>query len=175
MAVKLPQKLKNCAICGKMFVSMRGEKLCRDCMIKEEEKERAVLDYVREHQGCAISDVMEAMGVSDKFIKAMISKGLFANVERSDLFYPCQSCGKPIRNGTYCSDCLSKLRNETKKMADQMAIKMGISNKPISKMSTIEKLNAQAEREFQIENRSSRRGTYETIVSKRDNRIIGKR
>ena len=118
---------------------------------------------------------MEAMGVSDKFIKNMIAKGLFANVERGDLFYPCQSCGKPIRNGTYCSDCLSKLRNETKKMADQMAIRMGISNKPLSKMTTIEKLNAQAEREFEIENKSNKRGTYETIVSKRENRIIGKR
>ena len=175
MAIKMQQKLKNCANCGRMFVATRGENLCRDCMIKEEEKEREVLDYVREHQGCPISDVMEAMGVTDKFIKGMISKGLFANVERSDLYYPCQSCGKPIRNGTYCSDCLSRLRNETKKMADQMAIKLGISDKPISKMSTIEKLDAQAAREFAIENRAAKRSTYETIVSKRDNRTVGRR
>ena len=176
MAIKTPQKLKNCAVCGKMFVSTRGEKLCRDCMIKEEEKERMVLDYVREHQGCAISEVIEALGVTDKFVKNMIAKGLFANVERNDLYYPCQSCGKPIRNGTYCSDCLSRLRTETKKMADQMAIRMGISNKPISKMSTIEKLDAQAAREFEIEkSRSNRRGTYETVVSRRENRTIGKR
>ena len=176
MAIKTPQKLKNCAVCGKMFVSTRGEKLCRDCMIKEEEKERMVLDYVREHQGCAISEVIEVLGVTDKFVKNMIAKGLFANVERNDLYYPCQSCGKPIRNGTYCSDCLSRLRTETKKMADQMAIRMGISNKPISKMSTIEKLDAQAAREFEIEkSRSNRRGTYETVVSRRENRTIGKR
>ena len=176
MAIKLPQKLKNCAVCGKMFVATRGEKLCKDCMIKEEEKELLVLDYVREHQGCSISEVIEAMGVTDKFIKNMIAKGLFANVERNDLYYPCQSCGKPIRNGTYCSDCLSRLRTETKKMADQMAIRMGISNKPISQMSTIEKLDAQAAKELEIEkSRSKRRGTYETIIGKRDNRTIGRR
>ena len=176
MAMKLPQKLKNCSSCGKMFVATRGEKLCRDCMIKEEEKESLVLDYVREHQGCQIAEVMEALGVTDKFIKNMIAKGLFANVERHDLYYPCQSCGKPIRNGTYCSDCLSRLRNETKKMADQMAIKMGISDKPISQMSTIEKLNAQAEKELEIEkSRNKRRGTYETVVSRRENRTIGRR
>ena len=176
MAMKLPQKLKNCSSCGKMFVATRGEKLCRDCMIKEEEKESLVLDYVREHQGCQIAEVMEALGVTDKFIKNMIAKGLFANVERHDLYYPCQSCGKPIRNGTYCSDCLSRLRSETKKMADQMAIKMGISDKPISQMSTIEKLNAQAEKELEIEkSRNKRRGTYETVVSRRENRTIGRR
>ena len=176
MALNIPKKLKNCAACGKMFVANRGEKLCRDCMIKEEEKEREILDYVREHQGCSISEVMEEFGVTEKFVKNMISKGLFANIDRSDMFYPCQSCGKPIKNGTYCSDCLSKLRSETKKMADQMAIKMGISNKPISQMSTIERLNAQAEQELEIEkSRNKRRGTYETIISKRENRTIGKR
>lgn len=174
MALKIPNKLKNCANCGKMFVSSRGEKICRDCSIKEEEKELAVLDYVREHQGCVISEVMEAMGVTDRFIKNMISKGLFANVERTDLYYPCQSCGKPIRNGTYCSDCLSKLRNETKKMADQMSIKLGLSDKPISQMSTIERLNMQAEREFARENNvKSQKSMYERIVGKRDNRNVG--
>ena len=176
MAIKMQQKLKNCANCGRMFVATRGENLCRDCMIKEEEKERAVLDYVREHQGCPIQEVIEAMGVTDKFIKNMINKGLFANVDRTDFFYPCQACGKPIKNGTYCSDCLSRLRSETKRMADQMAVRVGLQTKPASKLTTIEKLNLQVERELEIENsrKSSRRGTYETIVSKRDGRTIGK-
>ncbi len=176
MALNIPKKLKNCAACGKMFVSNRGEKLCRECIIKEEEKEREILDYVRENQGCSISEVMEEFGVTEKFVKNMINKGLFANVDRGDMFYPCQSCGKPIKNGTYCSDCLSKLRTETKKMADQMAIKMGISNKPMSQMSTIERLNAQAEKELEVEkSRNKRRGTYETIINKRENRTIGKK
>ena len=176
MALKIPQKLKNCSNCGRMFVSTRGENLCRDCMIKEEEKEREVLDYVREHQGCSIQEVIEAMGVTDKFIKNMINKGLFANVERTDFFYPCAACGKPIKNGTYCSDCLSRLRSETKRMAEQMAVRIGMQTKPISQLSTIERLNLQAEKEVEIENsrKSSRRGTYETIVSKRDGRTIGK-
>ena len=176
MAIKMQQKLKNCANCGKMFVSSRGEHLCRDCMIKEEEKEREVLDYVREHQGCPIQEVIEAMGVTDKFIKNMINKGLFANIDRTDFFYPCSSCGKPIRNGTYCSDCLSRLRSETKRMADQMAVRIGTKTKPMSQLSTIERLNLQVERELEIENsrKASKRSTYETIVSKRDGRIVGK-
>lgn len=175
MAFKIPQKLKNCASCGRMFVSTRNETLCRDCTAKQEEKELEVLDYVREHQGCSISEVMEAMGVTDKFIKNMINKGMFANFERTDFFYPCAACGKPIKNGTYCSDCLSRLRQETKRMADQMAVKIGVQSKPMSQLSTIEKLNLQAEKEVEIENtKKSRRSTYETIVSKRDGRIIGK-
>ena len=60
-------------------------------------------------------------------------------------------------------------------MADQMAVKIGVQSKPMSQLSTIEKLNLQAEKEVEIENtKKSRRSTYETIVSKRDGRIIGK-
>ena len=73
MALKMQQKLKNCAQCGKIFTSTRGETLCRDCQIKLEEKEREVLDYVREHQGCTIAEVVEAMEVTEKFIKNMIN------------------------------------------------------------------------------------------------------
>ena len=175
MALKIPQKLKNCSSCGKMFVATRGETLCRDCMMKEEEKERAVLDYVREHQGCPMAEVIEAMGVTDKFIKNMINKGLFANIDRNDFFYPCASCGKPIRNGTYCRDCLTRLRSETKRMADQMAVRIGLQTKPMSQLSTIERLDLQAQKEFDIESsRKSKKSLYETIVSKRDNRNVAR-
>ena len=181
MALKMQKKLKNCAQCGKVFSSIRGENLCRDCTIKQEEKEREVLDFVRENQGCSISEVVEAMGVTEKFIKNMINKGMFANVQRTDFFYPCAACGKPIKNGTYCSDCLSRLRNETKKMADQMAVRMGLQQnnekpaKKLSELSTLEKLDLQAKKELEIENQKrSRRSMYEAIVSKRDGRIVGK-
>ena len=179
MALKnMTQKIKNCAQCGRIFAPLRNEVLCRDCRIKEEEKQQEVLEYVRDHQGSTIKEVMEALGVTDKFIKQMIKEGLFVNIEREDFYYPCKVCGKPIRNGTYCSDCLSKLRNETKKMAEHMALKVttkdGEKRKPISQMSTIEKLNAQAERELERENRSFSRGMYADIVSRNDKRTIGK-
>ncbi|MBR1728241.1 MAG: hypothetical protein IJ728_01770 [Selenomonadaceae bacterium] len=182
MALKLPKKLKNCSACGKLFSAIRNETLCRDCLIKEEEKEREVLDYVREHQGCSIAEVIEAMGVTDKFIRNMISKGLFANIERDDFYYPCQACGKPIKNGTYCSDCLSRLRNETKRMADQMAVRIsaasnqgkGTKTKKISELSTIEKLNLQVEKELEVEQSRTKRSMYERIVNERTGRTVGK-
>ena len=180
MALKLKNKIKNCSNCGKIFAPLRNETLCRDCMREQEEKEIAVLDYVRENQGCLINEVMKAMGVTEKFIRNMINKGLFANIDRKDFYYPCAVCGKPIKNGTYCSDCLSKLRKETQKMAQEMAVRTGLQSqaptKPAKDLTTIEKLNIQAEKEIEKENAARRRrGTYETIVNQRDGRIIGKR
>ena len=164
---KLP-KLKNCAQCGKVFSPIRGEKLCRDCRIKEEEKEREVLQYVRDNPGVSIKEVCDALNVPEKFIKQMASQGMFASFKLGEnFFYPCVSCGRPINRGTYCSDCLQKLRVETKKAAEQMNIRL----REEKKMSTIERLDALAEKEFQRENRVIKRhfsrGMYKDIVNSR--------
>ena len=97
-------------------------------------------------------EVMEQTGASDKMLKRMLNEGLFANITQSgDFFYPCVNCGRPINKGTYCSDCLANLRRETKKVAEAMNIRI----KEKKGMSTIQKLDAEAEREYERE-----RSTY---------------
>ena len=183
MALKKKQKLKNCSNCGKLFIQTHGEKLCRECTIQEEEKQREIMDYIHDHQGCSITEVMTNLNVSKKLVNNMINKGFFGNLKRSRASYTCQSCGKPINIGnTYCRECLRQLRNQTKKIAEQREIRMSISNninnrveKPIS---TIDKINAQVERELEIirEQRkksstaSSKRSLYEAIMNQRGNR-----
>ena len=161
-------KLKNCQQCGKIFSPIRNEKICRDCMIKQEEQEFKILQYVRDNPGITMKDLAVAMSVPDKFIKRMASEGLFANVKLNEsFFYPCVKCGRPINRGTYCTDCLKTLRRETKKVAEQMHIRIKEENN----MSTIERLNALAEREFERENRVIKRhfsrGMYDDIVTSR--------
>ena len=161
-------KLKNCAQCGRIFSPMRGEKICRDCRIKEEEKERQVIQYVRDNPGITIKEVCDALGVSEKFIKQMASQGLFASFKLDEnFFYPCVSCGRPINRGTYCADCIKTLRAETKRAAEQMNLRI----RETKNMSTIERLDALAEKEFQRENkvikRHFSRGMYKDIVDSR--------
>lgn len=146
----IQKKLKNCSQCGRIFTPVRGEKLCRDCRIKEEELERQVLSYVRDNPGVSIKEAMEATGVSEKIIKRMAREGLFVNIsEAGNFFYPCMGCGKPINHGTYCTDCLNRLRTETKKASEAMHIRV----REDRKMSTIERLNAAAQNEFERENK----------------------
>ena len=167
MALKV--KLKNCAKCGRIFSPVRNEKLCRDCKIAEEEKEREVLQYVRENPGVSMAKAAEAVGVDEDFIKRMSREGFFVNAGLNEnFFYPCVRCGRPIRTGTYCADCLKSLRQETKRAAEAMHIRA----KETEKMSTIERLNKLAENEFERENRVIRRhfsrGMYEDLVKSRN-------
>ena len=161
-------KLKNCAKCGKLYSPMQNEKLCRDCRIKEEEKEREVLQYVRDNPGVTMREAANAVGVAEKFVRQMAMQGMFVNLTSSEnFFYPCVKCGRPINRGTYCVDCLKDLRQETKKVAEAMHLRL----KEDRKMSTIERLDALAEREFERENkvikRHFSRGMYKDILSSR--------
>lgn len=166
---KMP-KLKNCIQCGKIFYPTRGEKLCRDCLQKEQDLEIQVMQYIRDNPNISAKEVMEATGASDKLIQKMAREGMFVNTASGnsiDFFYPCVGCGRPIRTGTYCTDCLARLRNETKKVAEAMHIRI----REDKKMSTIERLNALAEREFEKENqvvkRHFSRGMYEDLADSR--------
>ncbi len=168
MALKFQGKMRNCSQCGKIFVPVRNEKICRDCTIKEKEKETEIIQYVRDNPGTSMKEVMEATGATDKMMKRMVQEGLFQNLNQAaDFFYPCVNCGRPINKGTYCADCLSNLRRETKKVAEAMHIRI----KEDAKMSTIDRLNALAEREFEKENKVVKRhfsgGMYKDIVDSR--------
>ena len=174
------QKLKNCSNCGKLFIQIHAEKLCRECTIQEEEKQREIMDYIHDHQGCSITEVIENLNVSKKLINNMINKGFFGNLKRSRSSYTCQSCGKPINVGnTYCRECLKRLRSETKKMAEQNAFKTNMVNKsqkPNTALSTIERIDAQIEKELKViaEDRkrkfAAKRSIYEAIMNQIGNR-----
>ena len=147
-------KIRNCSKCGKIFTAMDGEKVCRDCVQKEKDFEEKVVTCIRENPGSSLREVMQATGATDKMMKRMIKDGIFsapAAVQDGRSTYPCMKCGRPITNGTYCMDCLSRLRAQTKKAAEAMQIRI----KEDPKMSTIERLDRLAEKEFERENRLS--------------------
>lgn len=147
-------KIRNCTKCGKIFASLHGERVCKDCIQKEKEFEEEVIKYIRDNPGSSVKDVMEATGATEKMMKRMMQDGIFSNAavkHEEGATYPCMSCGRPITSGTYCMDCLSRLRDQTRKAAEAMQIRI----KEDKKMSTIERLDKMAEREFERENRMS--------------------
>lgn len=101
-------KLKNCSICGKIFMS-NGEKICPNCMKDQEDMELVVVEYVRDHPKCKIPEIMEATGAQEFLIRRLIDEGRFVQAG-VNFSYPCQKCGKPIITGKYCEDCLKEMQ-----------------------------------------------------------------
>ena len=104
-------KMKNCSSCGKVFIAINNSRVCSDCREKEEQWEKEIIEYVREHPKSQIPEIVEATGVQEPIIRRMIREGRFlsSNVE---LFYPCEKCGSPIQKGQYCDKCQKEMREE---------------------------------------------------------------
>ena len=86
-------KLRNCSQCGKLFMS-NGEKICPNCVQAQADLELVVVDYVRDHPKCKITEIMEETGAPESLIRRLIEEGRFEQVGVS-LNYPCKK---------FCSD-----------------------------------------------------------------------
>ena len=104
-------KMKNCSSCGKVFISINNSRICMDCREKEEQWEKEVVTYVRDHPKSQISEIVEATGVQEPIIRRMIREGRFVSTG-AELFYPCEKCGSPIQRGQYCEKCQKELRDD---------------------------------------------------------------
>ncbi|SDP28716.1 flagellar protein [Selenomonas ruminantium] len=108
-------KIKNCPVCGKLF-SDTGHGCCMDCYDKILEKEREVVNYVRDHRGAKIPEICEATGAPSGMVKKMIREGRFEQIGVK-MTYPCEKCGAPIFSGKICQSCEEAARAELQKQA----------------------------------------------------------
>ena len=151
----VPDNLRNCKHCGKVFIVAGDDLLCPDCLKQEEHIRTRVMDYVRDNPGVTIEQALQATGVPDRVLKRMILEGKFTTDSENPIAKTirkvCAICGKPIEGaGIYCRRCTSRMVHESKHVANQSIDR--ISNKKVGDMSIIDRLNAQAAREFEIEN-----------------------
>ena len=104
-------KMKNCSSCGKVFVSINNARICMDCREKEEQWERTIVEFVRDHPKSTIAEIVGATGVQEPVIRRMIREGRFVSTG-IELYYPCEKCGSPIDKGQYCDKCQKEMRDE---------------------------------------------------------------
>lgn len=162
--------LKNCVKCGKIFVPVGPERYCADCRRKQEDQEREISRYVRDHPGVSIETAAEALDAPKRLVKRMAFQGKFSAGTGKAFAHSCLNCGRTITQGTYCADCLEKLRNESKKLGALMELRSRRGER--DKKTTIEKLNAKAQQEFEMENSKPKnrfsKGLRERIVGDKD-------
>ncbi|NMD69117.1 flagellar protein [Bacillus sp. DNRA2] len=100
--------LGNCPKCGKLYLKVR--KICDACFEKQEEDFRKVSSYLWDHPGCSMKELSEGTDVSTSQIRQFIMENRILIGQFSNLSYPCDSCGKPIKHGRTCPSCLKNVR-----------------------------------------------------------------
>ena len=116
----MAERPRNCIRCGKLFVPMNREKICRNCKDAEREMENTVMEFVRNNPKSKIPEISEGTGAPETLIRRMVEEGRF---DRSDMkfYYPCKKCGKDILVGQYCEDCLNSMQENLQSVQEKMA------------------------------------------------------
>ncbi|MBQ9480059.1 MAG: hypothetical protein IJU71_10965, partial [Selenomonadaceae bacterium] len=95
----IPDNLRNCKTCGKVFIVRGDESLCPDCLKKEAAARNLVMDYVRDNPGVSLEKAIEETGVPDRLLKRMVLEGLFSDAKDrvvTKASRVCAICGAPV-------------------------------------------------------------------------------
>lgn len=108
-------ELRNCPICGKIFIKV-VRNICPDCLDQEEREYEEVRKYLKDAPGASVSEVSEVTGVSeDRVLKWMREGRLDVALTVGGL--TCRSCGAPITAGNLCVRCAHELAARIKSMS----------------------------------------------------------
>ncbi|AIQ65890.1 flagellar protein [Paenibacillus stellifer] len=101
--------LDNCPRCGRLYVKNVME-LCQPCIKELEQQYEACVKYIREHKNTDIQELSDATEVSIKEITRFIKEGRISIANAPNMMYPCEVCGRLIRESHMCDDCRTRLR-----------------------------------------------------------------
>lgn len=107
--------IANCPRCGRIFAKGIRD-VCANCVREIEKEYELCVEFLRENRGATINEVSEATGVSVRQITRFIREGRISFVDAPNLVYPCESCGKNIRQGNLCDDCRQRFMKQARKI-----------------------------------------------------------
>lgn len=103
--------LRNCIKCGRVF-AYQGFEVCSRCLDDEEADFKKVKEYLYDYPGATVIEVSEETGVSEKKILRYLREGRIEIREEDNLLLDCERCGRAIRSGRFCDECIAKMQKE---------------------------------------------------------------
>jgi flagellar operon protein (TIGR03826 family) len=114
-------ELINCPKCGRLFVKNQFRDVCEQCYKEEEKLFEKVYAFLRkrENRTATMVQVVEATEVSESLIIKWIKAGRLKLVHFPNLGYPCEKCGKMIREGRICLECNKGLQKQLQQLEQE--------------------------------------------------------
>ena len=129
-------ELSNCPKCNSLFVKTQFRPVCDACYKKEEAAYETVFKFLRkrDNRKALLHEVVEATGVDEDLILKFIRNGRIQLSNFPNLGYPCDKCGKVIREDRLCESCKTDINKQLNQM-DQVE-KISERNKKQENQST---------------------------------------
>lgn len=107
----------KCEMCGhyKLNYNGVGEYQCEQCGYVMYDDYGIVRNYLEKNPGATQSEVSRATGVSGAMIRRMLRDDKIQIAPGSMVFLHCEKCGKEIRSGRLCNNCLKDVKSDALK------------------------------------------------------------
>lgn len=111
-------RVAHCPKCGKVYqINMRN--LCASCSAAEDAQLRAIEEQLSRSRLLTTEQVAEASGIPEDQIRGLIRAGKLRLFDYPNLADACDRCGAPIRKGTMCLPCVTKIQDEIEHAIEQ--------------------------------------------------------
>lgn len=100
--------ITNCKKCGKVFLPDTYTPVCTDCLAKEHNDLKLINEYLKDYPLAGILEVATRTGVDAMQILRFVKAGSLRITDAPEAF-KCRMCGKEVKKGTLCQDCMDKV------------------------------------------------------------------
>lgn len=106
-------ELDNCSNCGTLYVKTTRN-VCQDCFKEEEKKFQLVYEFMKKriNRQATIPEIYEGTGVEEELIIKFVKENRLRASQFPNLTYPCDKCGKQIKEGRLCDSCSAGLATD---------------------------------------------------------------
>ncbi|MBM7866662.1 hypothetical protein GTO89_08415 [Heliobacterium gestii] len=111
--------VRNCPRCNRIFVP-QGRRICPVCVREDEEKYERVREFLRDHPGATLLEVIAATEVDEDTVLQFIKEGRIEASQLQGASLHCERCDAPISSGTLCPSCQGALAKELQKAAGSL-------------------------------------------------------
>lgn len=128
-------ELKNCPVCGKVFVKV-VKNLCPACVEAEEKEFMTVREYIKENPGASVEEISVVTEIDEKKILKWLREGRIEySSKEAGLKITCKSCGAPISVGNLCINCAKELSDKMHSISrqDKAPVKSDSVEDPLTK------------------------------------------
>ncbi|PLR90806.1 TIGR03826 family flagellar region protein [Bacillus sp. T33-2] len=124
-------ELINCSSCGDIHVKNKFRDVCPKCWKEEETAYETVYQYMRkrENRAATILQAVEATGVTEELILKFIRTGRLKLTQFPNFGYPCEKCGRIIRDKKLCPECINELTADLKAHEQNEELKREIAKR----------------------------------------------
>jgi hypothetical protein len=112
----VPQfEVAHCPRCNKIF-RKTDRNQCPDCIRQYGAALIRCVDYLRRNYKATEEQIKQDTGVPVDFVQTWIKEGRLIISDYPNLNYPCNSCGKAIRQHKMCAECSTRLHQDIQKL-----------------------------------------------------------